>query len=713
MNAEMLAAVNAATSSDVLTFCIEDFEITLYPSLDRESGGLRWLQDTTENAAIRRHLATKRWLIPMLLDTPRNTLYAKAISQAVAKFRGDSTTSLDIGTGTGLLAMLTAKADNNFRVMSLEMSSPMANLASSIVSSNDLSDRVEIKPIHSATVQPDSMPSVPSLCTSELLDYQLIGEGIIPTLRDLFQRSVITKDTVVVPSNGQIYARLLSFEGVRRYGSFPEDGMYENVSFGEYGESCCHRVIPFQGLKVGERLEFVSDKFAPFADGFVFDDADMIPRPEGRVCKVNVEIERGGGDDDEVVVGGVFFYWDLELLRNSGLKYSTEYGAQQFQDHWPGSLFVLSELSRVKVKRGGAVEVTCEHDDSNVWFTVCKRKGNKRPKFGDDAGNVIAARVPPALPAFSAARLNMLNSPDRAKFFNGALGLALEGARILDVSDFCLLGLILNSTAEGGTNNSVTSLESCDPKVAMHSATVAQLHNGVDVDKFAIVNCAASDLRVDHLVGGEKVSLIVSECWYEKMEDNMVLCALNFHYTCAGLLKQGISTEGCAVFPSVFRIMAVAIRFRDGMQDAYKRVKEVEGFDHSDLDAVGADCYKNYDLGIDLFNQYNFEVVSEAKDCCCVEVGIEETESVSLGGEGVLKIKNAGVVDAVVCFVEFEAFKGGDIFSTFEKHFSSQRVRFIRDEDKKSEKVYEVGDELTVAFRADSGSGEPYNVYIT
>jgi hypothetical protein len=30
------------------------------------------------------------------------------------------------------------------------------------------------------------------------------------------------------------------------------------------------------------------------------------------------------------------------------------------------------------------------------------------------------------------------------------------------------------------------------------------------------------------------------------MEDNVILCALNFHYTCAGLLKQGISTEGCA-----------------------------------------------------------------------------------------------------------------------------------------------------------------------
>ena len=112
----MLAAVNAATSSDVLTFCIDDFEITLYPSLDRESGGLRWLQDTTENAAIRRHLATKRWLIPMLLDTPRNKLYAKAISQAVAKSRGDSTTSLDIGTGTGLLAMIAAKADGNCKV---------------------------------------------------------------------------------------------------------------------------------------------------------------------------------------------------------------------------------------------------------------------------------------------------------------------------------------------------------------------------------------------------------------------------------------------------------------------------------------------------------------------------------------------------------------------------------------------------------------------
>ncbi|GMH50102.1 hypothetical protein TrLO_g9412 [Triparma laevis f. longispina] len=602
MNSSMLSALNLATSADVLTFCIESTEITLFPTLDMESGGLRWVQDVSDGAAILRHLSTKKWLIPMLLDTPRNSLYSRAISQAIPN---TECTSLDIGTGTGLLAMLTARG-GNVKVLSLEMSEAMAGLAKNIVASNDLEERISIRAIHSTALQ--TTEGTPNLCTSELLDYQLIGEGIIPTLRDLYQRSILKPSTVVIPSNGQIYARLISLKEIKRYGSYPDIGVYENVQFGEYGEERSHRVLPYQGLKM--ESEFVSSIFEPFKGGFVFDSEEMIPGPEGRESSVGVEVE------SDCVVGGVFFWWELELLKGSGLKYSTEYGKQQFQDHWPGSLYVLPESSRISVKSGEEVEVKCEHDDGNIWFTTVK-SSNDTDNVGNKRFKSDGVKIPPELPTFSAARMNMLNCTERAKFFNGLLDCVQGSSRVLDVSDFCLLGLIAKSKA-----GSVTSLESCDPKLALHSATVAQVHNGVSPEKFSIVNCGAVALQAEHLVGGEKVDLIVGECWYEKMGDNVILCALNFHYVCRGLLERGIGVESCAIFPSMFRIMAVAIQFNDGMQNAYKNVKEVEGFDHGDLDVMGADNYENFDLGIDLFSQYYFDELCEPTEVCKVGVGV-------------------------------------------------------------------------------------------
>ena len=60
----------------------------------------------------------------------------------------------------------------------------------------------------------------------------------------------------------------------------------------------------------------MSSIFEPFKGGFVFDSEEMIPGPEGRESRVGVEVE------SDCVVGGVFFWWELELLKGSGLKVS-------------------------------------------------------------------------------------------------------------------------------------------------------------------------------------------------------------------------------------------------------------------------------------------------------------------------------------------------------------------------------------------------------
>ena len=109
----------------------------------------------------------------MLNDTKRNELYEEAIKRACREVQQRQSSSatkrlngLDIGSGTGLLAMISAKylaTDSNdatktgddssknedsnqqhnkdFRIISLEMSSVMCELAKLTISSNGFNER--------------------------------------------------------------------------------------------------------------------------------------------------------------------------------------------------------------------------------------------------------------------------------------------------------------------------------------------------------------------------------------------------------------------------------------------------------------------------------------------------------------------------------------------------------------------------------------------
>ena len=135
------AVINAAKYNEVVTLEDENGnEISLIPMLDCEHGGITWKPLPTKEDCLRRHLMTKSWLFPMLNDLSRNQMYELAIQKACEKLKdaGEDVLALDIGSGTGLLALLVARyaPSNVSKIVSIEMSSAMVEFALNLTREN-------------------------------------------------------------------------------------------------------------------------------------------------------------------------------------------------------------------------------------------------------------------------------------------------------------------------------------------------------------------------------------------------------------------------------------------------------------------------------------------------------------------------------------------------------------------------------------------------
>jgi type II protein arginine methyltransferase len=113
----------------------------------------------------------------MLADARRNQAYRCAIDGA--GLAGKSV--LDIGAGSGLLAMMAVRAGAK-RVYACEANAAVAATARAIVVANGLGDRIKIIARHSSALTRRDLGGGVDFIISEIFSNDLIGEGALPAL---------------------------------------------------------------------------------------------------------------------------------------------------------------------------------------------------------------------------------------------------------------------------------------------------------------------------------------------------------------------------------------------------------------------------------------------------------------------------------------------------------------------------------------------------
>ncbi|CAM9446059.1 unnamed protein product, partial [Phaeothamnion confervicola] len=313
--------------------------VFLRASISPDGAGLAWSPEPTMEAEGRAIAMSQ--MSSMLRDDARVGKYATAVTAAVHRFiavHGRQPLVLDIGSGTGLLALLAARA-GAARVVGCELFAPLAAVAKEVVAANMETTReaadtgvargggIQIvgKKSTELTVGPGGdLPRRADIVISEILDSALLGEAVLPALRDTFDR-LLAPGAAAVPEGALLWGQLVCSAAVRGCHDVSVMELAPGIAAARDrgARACAGGRAPL--CLHADRLEDVRRLSEPFA---VFDFDFTSPFPEGscRSRTVIVPVTADGRAD------AVLCWWDLRL--GAGAIYSTREGAEPLQDHW-------------------------------------------------------------------------------------------------------------------------------------------------------------------------------------------------------------------------------------------------------------------------------------------------------------------------------------------------------------------------------------------
>lgn len=148
------------------------------------------------------------WHFAMVNDTARN----EAIERSIARLDLEGKTVVEIGSGTGLIALLFAKYGAE-RVITCEMNANLAAVARRIVASTVYADRIHIiNESSTSAIARGLLPPRPDVIFTETLDCGVVGEGFMAVAEDI--RDLAGPNTVIMPGVVRQTAVLLESESL-------------------------------------------------------------------------------------------------------------------------------------------------------------------------------------------------------------------------------------------------------------------------------------------------------------------------------------------------------------------------------------------------------------------------------------------------------------------------------------------------------------------
>jgi tetratricopeptide (TPR) repeat protein len=155
------------------------------------------------------------WHIAMMNDAPRNDAFEAAICRAIA-MRGKDAQILDIGSGSGLLSMMAARAGAS-NIVTCESVPVIARAAEAIIADNGYSEQVKVvaKPSTELSVGKE-LSGKAEILVSEILSSDLLAEHVLGTFEDARSR-LLADDAIIIPQRAAAMGCLVASDTLGAY----------------------------------------------------------------------------------------------------------------------------------------------------------------------------------------------------------------------------------------------------------------------------------------------------------------------------------------------------------------------------------------------------------------------------------------------------------------------------------------------------------------
>ncbi|TDQ84160.1 Tfp pilus assembly protein PilF [Dongia mobilis] len=280
------------------------------------------------------------WHLPMINDSERNEAYSAALRRNV---RPDDLV-LEIGTGSGIVAMMAARAGAR-RVVTCEVLPAIAELAKSVIARNGYDDRISVIVKKSTQLKlGEDLPERADLFVSELINVGLLAPGMISVIRHA-RENLLKPDARIIPQAARVSGCLLRCDHLARINPVREIAGFD-MSPMDAMRSPGYAQIDL-GVDPHQRL---SDEVEIF--GFDF-RTDLAEKASHRVA---FRVTDGG------ICHGVAFWFDLhmddEIVYHSASKTRT--------NHWKQAMHFFTQP--VEVVAGQVLTVTAGYDNTRIFF---------------------------------------------------------------------------------------------------------------------------------------------------------------------------------------------------------------------------------------------------------------------------------------------------------------------------------------------------------
>lgn len=283
------------------------------------------------------------WHVHMMNDAPRNAAFEAALKTVIKP--GDDV--LEIGTGSGLLAMMAADAGAG-SVVTCEVEPSIAQAAATVIEKNGKSQDVKVLARKSTALRvPDDLEKRADVIVAEILSSEFVGEDIVATLRDA-RRRLLAPGGRMVPAGGAIMVALLAETRPIQEKLYAGDSSGYDLS--PFNEVTARK----QSLHLdGADVRLLSSPIA----AFTFDFYDPNPKVE-RETVLQLTATSAGA-----CLGVI--QWNRADLADDVVY---ENDPRTLRSHWSTPIYLLDRPRHVQAGETIAVEGALSED--NVWFSM-------------------------------------------------------------------------------------------------------------------------------------------------------------------------------------------------------------------------------------------------------------------------------------------------------------------------------------------------------